>query len=214
MTHEARVLFYSRKHWEKMLQQQNDYIAELKRSPKMCIGDIKHGRLISSAIHRLWYIRDLCNLTSGACSTYRVSRKKHLIINGTDFGLMLEALRQNIHKEIDQNFDREFRTREFLRMVKETAEKMASIFLGISSSAAPLLAGMEMINFIDGLKKPMYKARGNPVQINGLQFDQMFIDEATSIDDHAVDAIKYLRHGARVKAQQDAQDAINDALRP
>lgn len=87
MTDEARNLFYSPAHWRKMASQQLRYITNI---------DPKDRSIWDETWRRYSYIR---------CVQHTMSRKgnpKSIIINGINYGLMLEGLRNKLHRDIDE----------------------------------------------------------------------------------------------------------------
>lgn len=94
MTDEARKLFYSPDHWRKQLIQQSLYIDNLPEP-----DTYRRIALSSSAWRRREYLQSAFRAMSGYTNTFQ---SKSLIINGVNYGLMLEGLRNKVHKDINE----------------------------------------------------------------------------------------------------------------
>ncbi len=105
MTDEARRIYYSPAHWEKMLADQIEYIKDLRSRPFDCSKErsiCRRSGLIRNATgRRELFTRNAC-IMRGCCLNRR-QRKLSLLVNGINYGLMLDGLRQKVHADIDKN---------------------------------------------------------------------------------------------------------------
>jgi len=115
MTDEARRLHYSPAHWAKMRDQQRIYINKIRaefNAINFCtVGEARHYRILSvlrSATARYKEIEFNYFLMSGHLCYSHIGQKS-IIINGVNYGLMLEGLRRHMRKEIDEKAETMFK---------------------------------------------------------------------------------------------------------
>lgn len=110
MTDEARRIYYSPAHWEKMLADQIEYVRSISSGPFDCSsanGIRRRFNLRRSAIDQLNYFKMNANVMRG-CSGRKWKRRATLLVDGVNYGLMLEGLRQKVHADINKKFKLEF----------------------------------------------------------------------------------------------------------
>jgi hypothetical protein len=132
MTDEARRIYYSPAHWEKMLAAQIEYIKYFRSRPFDCgttKGYLRHQFLLRSAYGRRDYFETNLNVMQG-CSVYKWKREASLLVNDVNYGLMLEGLRRKLHNDIDKNFECAFRFIGFKNAILDAARAMREMTEG------------------------------------------------------------------------------------